>query len=268
MVYTDYEKDIVSDEEFSRIYKAIRENAIEGKTADKDKCTIILGGQPGAGKSTFYEMRDDLVNYIAINGDEYRRFHPNYEDIVKTDPEHYSERTQPFSNRVVETLISDLGKNGYNLIIEGTLRNPEVPIHTCNYLKSKGYEPNLVVIACDAEAAWLSTLSRASLLKEQGLVPRLVPIDIYNRTVNNIPESLQKIEEAGCFKSITVVSRDGEILFPSENMKKPHEILKATLHLDKWNEKLPEYKKDFIKKKIEILELELKRGDRSDHDER
>lgn len=31
MVYTDYEKDIVSDEEFSRIYKAIRENAIEYK---------------------------------------------------------------------------------------------------------------------------------------------------------------------------------------------------------------------------------------------
>ena len=121
MPYTDYAEDIVSEEQFKEAYSKIKNDLTAGKSSGIDKCTIMLGGQPGAGKSSFYEMRDELIDYIPINGDEYRRFHPNYNNIIKTDPEHYAERTQSFSNRIVETLISDLGSKGFNLVIEGTL---------------------------------------------------------------------------------------------------------------------------------------------------
>ena len=261
MPYTDYADDTVNDQQFEQIYQVIRSDLTHGKAAEKEKCTIILGGQPGSGKSSFYRMRDDLLNYIAINGDEYRRFHPNYQNIIKTDPEHYAERTQKFSNRVVEKLITDLGSNGYNLIIEGTLRNPNVPINTCKYLQSQGYNPTLVVVACDAEKAWLSTLSRASLLKSQGLAPRLVPIDVYDITVNNIADSLQQIEESHCFASITIINREGEILYPDDSQNKASDILSRALNLDNWRQKLPFYKKDFIQKKIAILQDALHQSD-------
>ena len=96
MTFHDYAEDFVYDEQFQRAYQAIRTDLIAGKPPHTDKCTIILGGQPGAGKSSFYELRDELIDYIPINGDEYRRFHPNYRSIIKTDPEHYAERTQLF----------------------------------------------------------------------------------------------------------------------------------------------------------------------------
>lgn len=134
----DFRKDVISKEELIDAYKRIREGLVTGISTGSDRCTVILGGQPGAGKSTFYQMRDDLQNYVAINGDEFRRFHPHYDTIIKTDLENYTERTQPFSNRIVEILINDLGSKGYNLIIEGTLRNPLVPIKTCELLQSKG----------------------------------------------------------------------------------------------------------------------------------
>ncbi len=259
-MYSDFTEDYISDKLFWEQYDKIRENLTEGKSAVAEKCTIILGGQPGAGKSSFYEMRDELADYIAINGDEFRRFHPNYRNIIKTDPEHYTERTQSFANKVVENLISDLGSKGYSLIIEGTLRNPNVPINTCEYLKGKGYSPELVVVACDAEKAWKSTISRAEIQKSRGIVPRLVPIDIYNYTVHQIPDSLDKIEKKGCFASITIINREGDILFDSRQDTRASEILRQELDLDNWDNKLSRYEEDFIKEKISLLQSSLSRG--------
>lgn len=257
MLYTDYSEDIVSEKELQSIYQEIKKVLIEGKSSETEKCTIILGGQPGAGKSSFYELRDELIDYIPINGDEYRRFHPNYKNIIKTDPEHYAERTQSFSNRIVEALIKDLGSSGYNLIIEGTLRNPDVPIKTCKYLKSKGYEPELVVVACNAEKSWRSTISRAALLHEQGFASRLVPIDIYNTTVNQIPLSLDKIEKENCFKKITIINRDGDILYTKGKGEKASDVLRKELSLEEWNQNLPKHEDAFVRAKIELLQASL-----------
>ena len=260
MEYTGYTEDIFTDEQFHEIYQMIKSDLTEGQTPNSDKCTIILGGQPGAGKSSFYSMKEDLLNYIAINGDDYRRYHPNFQNIIKTDPEHFAERTQSFSNRMVETLINDLGKSGYNLIIEGTLRNPEVPIRTCVFLSKEGYKPNLVVVACDAEKAWKSTIARARLQKEQGATPRLVPIDIYNSTVNTIPNSLALIESRKCFDDIKIINREGEILYRTGQKGCGTDILKKELNLDNWNKKLPIFEKEFIEEKISILKDTLNKS--------
>ena len=265
MLCTGYVEDVVSEEQFQNAYNRIREALVAGTIPGTDKCTIILGGQPGAGKSSFYEMRDDLLDYIPINGDEYRRFHPNYKDIIKTDPEHYAERTQSFSNRIVETLITDLGNNGYNLVIEGTLRNPDVPIKTCEYLKTKGYKPELVVVACDAEIAWKSTITRIKILKSRGLAPRLVPIDIYNNTVSRIPDSLDRIEERACFKDITIINRDGDILYTNGQEGRASDVLRRELNLENWQQKLSKYENEFIKEKIAVLQLSLHRGRDDDY---
>ncbi len=256
-MYDGYFEDEYSEEQFFNIYSDIKENLIVGNNPGKDKCTIILGGQPGAGKSSFYGFTEGLYDYVPINGDEYRRFHPNIDSIIKTDPEHYAERTQSFSNRVVESLISDLGNKGYNLVIEGTLRNPDVSITTCNFLREKGYNPELVVIACDAEEAWLSTIKRAVNQEKNGQFPRLVPIDIYNNTVHQIPDSLSVIEEAGCFSSISILDRQGNVIYYPEMQKDPVDILRESLNLHNWDQKYLFYENDFIETKISILKSRL-----------
>lgn len=257
MSYSGYVEDAVTDKQFNETYKMIYEDAIKGMVPGVEKCTIILGGQPGAGKSHFYQMREDLLNYIAINGDEYRKFHPNYDSIIRTDPEHYAERTQSFCNKVVESMISDLGEVGYNLIIEGTLRNPDIPIGTCEFLNGKGYHPDLIVVVYDAEKAWKETLTRAVLMKEHGIAPRLVPIDIYNNTVNQLPHSLDKIEKRGCFASITIINRDGEPLYKQGHAGRASDVLLRELNLENWNAKLSTFEKEFMEEKIHILQSSL-----------
>ena len=267
MYNNEYREDMYTDKQFNDVYQIIRTNLTYGMINGDDKCTIILGGQPGAGKSTFYGMRDDLVDYIAINGDEYRRFHPNFSEIIRTDPEHYAERTQSFSNQVVETLIEDLGNQGYNLVIEGTLRNPDVPIRTCQELERKGYKTDLVVVACDAEIAWKATLSRAEAQKESGQIVRLVPIDIYNKTVHLIPDNLEVIKNQKCFNSITIINREGNILFDNTMLRNdPIETLKKELNIENWENKYHSFQQEFLRVKIDLLQTQYERNRDENHE--
>ena len=67
---------------------------------------IILGGQPACGKSTLINVaKKDHPNldFLTVNGDLYRQFHPNKE-LIK-DPIKYPIETQIFSSVFTEKLI-------------------------------------------------------------------------------------------------------------------------------------------------------------------
>ena len=151
--------------EFEENYKKIYASLTKDKVLQEKHCVFFLGGQPGTGKSNFINQKYNLSNYIQINGDEYRKFHPRYDEIISCDIKIMPERTQEFVNECVERLINDLSNDGYNLIIEGTLRDSQVTINTCQNLKDKGYSTDLYIISVDAVVSWESTINRAEQSK-------------------------------------------------------------------------------------------------------
>lgn len=245
--------------EFERQYKLIYDSIVKDDVPQKNHAVIFLGGQPGAGKSNFYMQDDNLHNYIVIDGDEYRKYHPDYDEIIKYDMENYANRTQMFVNRCIERLIGDLSDQGYNLIIEGTLRDPNVPINTCRTLVGKGYTADMYVIAVDARLSWQSTLGRANILFDLGCAPRLVPIDKYNLIVNNLPDNLQKIDDSGYFHSIHVIDRDYNVLYPAKNGLTAAEVLRTRLNLSEWNADYEKNADEFLETKIDVLQQEVAR---------
>ena len=255
------EKDF-TEQEFDTRYQEIKDIITVGKYPEgHGKTVFVLGGQPGSGKSSFYS-NSNLENYIPINGDDYRKFHPKLEYFEHTDVDEYVARTQYFINRVSNRLINELSREGYNLIIEGTLRTAEISIKTCNLLKGRHYESNLVVIACSAEEAWKSTIERANLMKKKGEIPRLVPIDKYNETVQCIANNIQYIKEENCFDSIRIIDRDGKILYDISDAVEPWQILSDKLKLGEWNRHLEQHKQEYIRAKISLLQQELDKYER------
>lgn len=243
--------------EFERQYKLIYDSIVKDGVSQKNHAVIFLGGQPGAGKSHFYSNSDDLSGYIVIDGDQYRKYHPRYDDISKYDMENYANRTQQFVNECVERLIEDLSDQGYNLIIEGTLRDPDVPINTCKTLVGKGYTADMYVVAVDARISWQSTMSRANILLDMGCAPRLVPIDKYNLIVNNLPDNLQKIDDSGYFHSINVIDRDFNVLYPSKSGLSAAEVLRTRMNLSEWNKDYEKKADEFLETKIDVLQQEV-----------
>jgi UDP-N-acetylglucosamine kinase len=251
--------DEYSEEEYTKAYGAIYSVLTGCAHQQGEKRAYILGGQPGSGKSTFYSGNESLNGYVTINGDQYRKYHPRYDDIVKYDLDNYANRTQSFVNQVVEQLINDLSDGGYSIIIEGTLRNPTVPIKTCELLKEKGYNTRLVVVACNAERSWKSTMLRAHLMQEMGEKPRFVPIDKYNMIVNNLPDSLDAISNKQCFDCIKIINRDNDVLYRNGEGNSPSQVLRDELDLDTWNNRFMKHAQDYMNEKIELLKKESER---------
>lgn len=225
-----------SEEEFKKCYNEVINSLSLERVYQKNHCVIFLGGQPGSGKSSFINQDDFFVRHVKINGDDYRKFHPHFESIVSEHNEDMANLTQPFVNECVERLINDLSDQGYNIIIEGTLRNPDITIGTCKLLKSKGYTTDMYIMATDALTSWNSTLYRAQLAESLGEVPRFVPIEKYNYIVMHLIDNVRIIQTSDCFDSINVVNRENNILYSSNNIcnEKAADIVEKELHLDDW----------------------------------
>lgn len=247
--------------EFEESYKKIYASLTKDKVLQEKHCVFFLGGQPGTGKSNFINQKYNLSNYIQINGDEYRKFHPRYDEIISCDIENMPGRTQEFVNKCVERLIDDLSNDGYNLIIEGTLRDSQVTINTCQNLKDKGYSTDLYIISVDAVVSWESTINRVEQSKNNGEIPRYVSIDKYNYIVNNLANSVKNIESATCFDNVYVINRNNKILYPEAGAISAASVVEEQLNLNKWNELFP-ILKDKFNMKIDALQYQKKRGGR------
>lgn len=121
-----------------------------------EKKAFLLGGQPGAGKSGMTTLLEN-ENMIVINGDDFRKEHPHYKELEKIYGKESVEYTKGFAGKMTEALISKLSDEGYNLIIEGTLRTAETPLKTQQELANKGYQVEMAVIQVRPEFSYLGT---------------------------------------------------------------------------------------------------------------
>jgi predicted ABC-type ATPase len=95
---------------------------------------IMLGGQPGAGKSALQSMAElELAKEggaLAIIGDELRDYHPLYRKLLKQNDKTAAFYTDRDSGQWVGKLINYTIAKHYHLIIEGTMRRFEVVFDT------------------------------------------------------------------------------------------------------------------------------------------
>ena len=216
--------------QFSQRYQAIKQKLTMGMYSNASPTAYILGGQPGAGKSSLqaFIMKSN-PNCIIINADAFRSRHPYFNEIQKmygTDSPKY---TQPFINQITEQLIDELSTESYNLIIEGTLRTATVPLNTCLALKNKGYRVELHVIAVKRAISYESTLLRYELAIQQGEIPRATAKDHHDMVADAIADNLDVIFESKAFDDIRLFDREGKCLYSTAIRELPSNMERAVL---------------------------------------
>ena len=62
---------------------------------------FVLGGQPGAGKSNLIKMINAQLNgnVLVVNGDEFRRYHPNFDEMQAQYGKDSAKHTAEFSGK-------------------------------------------------------------------------------------------------------------------------------------------------------------------------
>lgn len=198
------------NEQFEIIYKDLTSHSRPGEFP---KATL-LGGQSGSGKSTIHMIiSEEDPNAVVIDGDRFRENHPFFTEIHEQYGNESANYTQPFVNEMISALIERLSSEKYDLIIEGTCRNVNVPINTFNDLKKKGYRVELAVMCTDKERSLQSTIDRYNAMKAAGLSPRAVPRDKYNDTVKALPQNISELYKHRIFDDIRLFYRDKTCIY-------------------------------------------------------
>ncbi len=195
----------------------------------------LLGGQPGAGKSTISDrLLKENPDTIFINPDTYRNLHPQYEALKAELKSDAVKVTVEFSGAVTERVRQVLSDRKYNLIVEGTFRTLGTPWRITEEIKAKGYDAELHAIAVPPDISYVGTLDRYFVGRTKG-TGRAVDKQHHDLVADKLPLHLKALAESGMFRSMHLHTREKEI-FSTECdaeafMKKFHQEIGRRLDL-------------------------------------
>jgi ABC-type oligopeptide transport system ATPase subunit len=205
-----------------RIYKheRIYERAVENTTPQERPVAIILGGQPGSGKSTI--GKDILDEYKAkggiafVEGDALREYHPKFNQYNRENDKLMAVYTASDSSRWSQRLIEDIARNRCNMVVESTLKDWKEVTGMVERFSNAGYEVQIRTIVVSYEKSLLGCYSRYEKPKIGGNgYGRFVPDQTLSAAYTGMPDTLQALKEQGICSGIHLYSRE-KVLFEGD----------------------------------------------------
>jgi predicted ABC-type ATPase len=172
---------------------------------------VMLGGQPGAGKSALQSLAElELANeggVLAIIGDELRDYHPLYRKLLKKDDKTAAFYTDRDSGQWVGKLIDYTIKKHYHLIIEGTMRRFEVVQDTMKVLREAGYYIDARVIAVNRLISLQGIYKRYEQMVEDNGYGRFTTFEAHDAGYYGMPKIIEQVEQLKLADRVSVYNR-------------------------------------------------------------
>ena len=237
-----------SEEELNRAFQRILNYYKSRYQIQKEPKAFLLGGQPGAGKSSLENMLNLKDEYISISGDDYRKYHPKYDDFNKIYGKDSSPYTQQWAGEITEKLVKELRAQKYNIILEGTIRTAELPIKEARGFKENNYNVELYIVTVKPEISYLSTIKRYEKMIELDQVPRMTPKEHHDLVVKNICDNLTKIYESNLFDNIKIFNRENDLVYSKleKSDLDPGKVLQKEFDRDWELDEYKDYKNDCL----------------------
>lgn len=197
-----------------KVYEMIKHRVTRGISGAKNPVTIVLGGQPGAGKSGIYNLARERFNgnIVELDCDKFREFHPDAKELAK-NPDTYGEKTNPFVSAVVDCVAEELSELGYNMIIESPMKLTNTAFWLHEMLTPKGYSVEAHVMATPKEVSWSGVISRYEEQLANGELARIVPKEFHDYVTEHITDALSEIYKSGKMSNIIVMDRAKTIMY-------------------------------------------------------
>ena len=144
---------------------------------------------------------------MTIDGDQFRQYHPNFQQLQKLVGPDIAFVTGPFYGKMVRNILAKATENKYNVIIESTFKSIDSPLDYLKTLKAAGYKTTVNIIAVDKELAWQSTIERQAEMLNMGLPARSVDRAYFDQTVANLAGNVEKVYKTGLVDKLEVRNR-------------------------------------------------------------
>lgn len=200
-------------EDHEAIYQDLKEDIFSGRTPSPQPRAIILGGQPGAGKSRALDTSAaDFPgrNVVILNGDDYRRWHPLSNEILDTDEENYARLTDPDVREWTRRLLDEAVKERLNIVFESTMRSPEPITTTLVNLRKAGYLVTARVMAVHRFESITGIFRRYEQQKADIGHGRMAPLSVHDEAYTGLLNTLDSIQTRKAADRIHSLSRTGD----------------------------------------------------------
>jgi len=187
----------VSGEKFDEYKKTALLTLITGKRPSEDKTLIIVGGQPGSGKSRVIPIakRELGNNAVVVDFDELRALHPNYKDVNRNYSEVTHRILHPDTERVKNEVLAELIKGGYDVIYEGALRITQGFIDFASDFRSSDYKIKMYLMSVPKLESYGSILLRYAIAHVTGITPRWVGKSAHDDSYEGVLRTVSKFLE-------------------------------------------------------------------------
>jgi hypothetical protein len=208
----------LSPEEHERIFReGIVPDLTAGLRGVDRPAAVVLGGQPGAGKSAMQSAAEREFKgrggALAIVGDDLRAYHPSFSTLLKRDDKTAAFYTDRDSGLWVEKLIAHAKNERLNLVIEGTMRVPEKVAQTLTDLRGAGYTVDARAIAVSERLSTLGIHQRyEAMISDRGHGRFTVPAS-HAAAYEAMPRTLEMIERDHLADRVAVYVRGNGLIY-------------------------------------------------------
>lgn len=247
------EKFKVSEQVIDEIFKTELLPSLKVYTPAKDPVAIIIGGQPGAGKTQIIEeaKRSFNNNIVECNADSYRDLHPLAKHIKTHHENLYPDLTTDLAQGLNLRLRKECQAQKLNFALEITLRDGAPVNATIAAIKKEGFTVNLSVLAVNENWSKLGTYERLEAQRVVTGTGRLVSDDAHDTRYKALPNALKDITEKKLYDNIHIY---GRTLLNKEDRILQQVVLKAVNPANPLEAYLKERNRSFTKEECKYFE--------------
>jgi|GEM_PF-1131684 len=178
---------------------------------------VILGGQPGAGKSVLVKKAMNQLalqgGSVQIDGDALRDYHPAYRRLMKEDDKIAAFYTDRDTGMWIEKAIAYAKEKRVNLVIEGTMRSPDVVAATMRSLREADYQIDARALAvpwCLSEQGIIQRYENQKVDRGRG---RMTTPEAHKAAYDGMLDSLERIEREKLADRLTIYRRGADAIY-------------------------------------------------------
>lgn len=205
-------------EELDRIYRTlIRPLLFDPSPADSDTAPtlVLLGGQPGAGKSRASArlVTEHDGPLAVLSGDDLRIFHPDYRRLVSSEPEHAGPVLAEATRNWVRAAIQDAIENRHSLLLEGSFGDPHTTLATADRFRRAGFHVRIVAIAAPPVLSLVTAASRYLRNVRADVPARFTRLSAHDRGYDGTTQLIDSLDATTPADRVTIVSRNARVLY-------------------------------------------------------
>lgn len=195
-----------------RIFQSTIQPVLTADTPpDEQPTLILLGGQPGAGKSSLTRavLDQHTAPIIPLSGDDLQKFYPGYAGLVTQAPLEAGPILAEATSVWVRDAITHALDTRRSLLLEGTFHTPEVALNTAQRFKDAGYQTRIIAVATPRHQSLLSATARYLQDRISGKPARFTSLATHDRGWHGTRALMASLDDAAHVDRASVMYRDG-----------------------------------------------------------